>query len=333
MKLIKLLVAVAGLGAVAALAVLLSLTASTVQPAAPVSIEIPRGLGTQGIATLLAKEGVVASRWHFLAARALAPGARLQAGLYDFSKAASANQVLDRLRRGDVHLYSITVPEGSNMWEVAAIAAKLGWFSSAAFLKAAQDPALVAALLPELRPAPKSLEGYLFPSTYRLANGMTPRQIIQQMVGEFRHVWMGLDAQLPMQEAVTLASLVETEAKLPTERETVASVYRNRVDRGWLLGCDPTVMYAAMLEGKYRGTIYKSDLERDHPYNTYLKPGLPPGPIANPGAASLQAALHPAKTGYIYFVARGDGSGGHVFTENAAEHNRAVAQYRRNVGN
>jgi UPF0755 protein len=328
MKIIKLALLAVALGLGVAAAALFTLRQQAVQPASPISVDIPLGTGTRRMAELLSKNGVVASPWHFLAARALRPRVKLQAGLYDFSESATAAQVLDRIVRGDVHFEEITIPEGSNIWDISGITAQLGWFTAEDFLNAARDPALVAELLPEVRPAPASFEGYLFPSTYRLAKNETPRQIIAKMTGEFRRVWSRLEARLPVNEAVTLASLVEKETGVAGERPIVASVYRNRLDRGMLLGCDPTVIYAALLDGRYRGVIHQSDLESEHPYNTYQHPGLPPGPIASPGEASLRAALNPADTKFLFFVAKGDGSGGHNFTANAAEHGRAVARYR-----
>jgi UPF0755 protein len=330
MKLVKIAFALM-VFVVGAAAVLFTLPGQRMKPASAVSVEIPRGTGTRGMAELLAAKGVVASPWHFLAARVLRSGARLQAGLYDFSEEASAADVFDRIVRGDVHFDTITIPEGKNIWDVSELAGKLGWFTAEEFLMAVRDPALIAQVIPEINPTPDSLEGYLFPSTYKIVPNATPRQIITQMVGEFHRVWNSLDAKLPVEEAVILASLVETEARRPDERPTVASVYRNRIDGGMLLGCDPTVVYAALLENKYRGKIYRSDLDRESPYNTYKVRGMPPGPIANPGEASLRAALHPADTKFLYFVAKADGSGGHNFTTNAGDHNRAVAQYRHAV--
>src|SRR5262249_23037128 len=151
----------------------------------------------------------------------------------------------------------------------------------------------------------------------------------REMVQQFRKVYDGLNGAKPALPVVTLASLVEKESAVPAERPVVASVYTNRTAKGIKLDCDPTTIYAAMLDGRWRGTIYRSDLDSPNLYNTYRNPGLPPGPIANPGRESLQAALHPAETKYLYFVAKPDGSGQHVFSEGLAEHAAAVAQYRR----
>ncbi len=336
MKAAKLAVAIVLLALVGGAIAALSLPGTVVKPASLISIDIPRGTGTRGMAELLARQGVIASPWHFLAARALRPGVRLQAGLYDFSQPASAAQVLDRIARGDVHYDELIVPEGSNIWDVAMLAADLGFFSADDFLAAVRDPAIVAEALPDVHPPPPSLEGYLFPSTYRISKKVTPRQIVLQMTGEFHKVWSRLNtglpnAKVPMQEAVTLASLVEKETGVAEERPIVASVYRNRLDMGMMLGCDPTTIYAAMLDGRYKGVIHRSDLDSQNPYNTYQHPGLPPGPIANPGEASLRAALQPAETKFLFFVAKGDGSGSHNFSANAAQHSRAVAIYRHAV--
>ncbi|MBC8165010.1 MAG: endolytic transglycosylase MltG, partial [Bryobacteraceae bacterium] len=155
------------------------------------------------------------------------------------------------------------------------------------------------------------------------------RQICREMTSQFRKVWTQIGgSKADVNRAVTLASLVEKETAVPSERPAVASVYANRLELGMKLDCDPTVIYAALLEGRYRGTIYRSDLDNPHPYNTYRNPGLPPGPIANPGTESLRAALHPAETKYLFFVAKPDGSGGHSFSENLTSHNAAVRAFR-----
>jgi UPF0755 protein len=291
-------------------------------------IEIPKGTTTRGMAELLTKSGVIQSPWQFLALRVMRPGAHLQAGEYRFADPASVWTVYDRISRGDIFYYELTVPEGSNMFDIAAAIEKLGIMPAADFLKAAQDPSLIHNLAPE---AP-TLEGYLFPSTYRLTRHIKAAEICRLMTDTFRKQWRqlaGSGTTKPVNAVVTLASLVEKETGVPAERSTVAGVYENRLRTGMALDCDPTTIYAALLEHRYRGTIYRSDLDSLNPYNTYKHAGLPPGPIANPGAASLKAALEPANTSYLYFVARGDGSGGHHFSSTIAEHERAVQEYRR----
>lgn len=294
----------------------------------PMLLDFPKGTATTQIADKLYKAGVVENPAWFLIARAARPGAKLQAGEYQFSRAASPIDIVGRLIRGDVHYYELVVPEGSNLFDIAKLAASAGIATEAEFLKLARDTAL--------NPAPdrtaKSLEGYLFPATYRFTKGLTARQLCRMMTARFEQAWKDAGgANSNVREMVTLASLIEKEARVAQERPTIASVYRNRLDRGIKLDCDPTVIYAALLESKYRGTIYRSDLDRESPYNTYRVPGLPPGPIASPGLDSLRAALRPATTEFIYFVARPDGSGTHVFSKTLAEHNRAVLEYRRGV--
>ena len=288
-------------------------------------VDIPKGTGTRQIAALLAEKGVVSSPLLFLAARALQPATRLQAGEYAFSKPASIWTIFDRLARGDVRLVELRVPEGSNLFDIAEAVQELGMGSQEAFRAAASDPTPIRDLDPEAT----SLEGYLFPSTYRLARKTTPAQICRLMTDQFRAVWKKLDGRGNPHETVTLASLVEKETGVKEERPIVAGVYRNRLQRGIKLDCDPTTIYAALLENRYRGKIYRSDLDNLHPYNTYRHAGLPPGPIANPGEASLRAALMPAATEHLFFVAKADHSGGHIFSGTMHEHSRAVAEYRK----
>src|SRR5260370_24459691 len=196
------------------------------------------------------------------------------------------------------------------------------------FLNAARDPALIRDLAPQ---AP-TLEGYLSPSTYRITRRTTVQQLCRMMTDLFRKQWRDLerpDRPAAVHATVTLASLVEKETAIPDERPIVASVYTNRLERGMTLDCDPTTIYAAMLEQRYRGTIYRSDLNSLNAYNTYRHAVLPPGPIATPGIQSLKAALAPAETNYLFFVAKPDGSGGHQFSKSMAEHGRAVQVYRK----
>ncbi len=288
-------------------------------------VAIPKGTGTRQIAKLLAEKGVISSPLLFLAARALRPGTRLQAGEYGFSKPASVWAIFDRLARGDVRLYELRIPEGSNLFDIAEAVEALGMGSKEAFRAAASDPAPIR----DLDPQATSLEGYLFPSTYRLPPMTTPAQICRLMTDQFRVVWKRLESVGKPRDIVTLASLVEKETGVGEERPIVAGVYRNRLQRGIKLECDPTTIYVALLENRYRGKIYRSDLDNEHPYNTYQHAGLPPGPIANPGEASLRAALMPANTDHLFFVAKADHSGGHIFSGTIRQHSRAVAEYRR----
>lgn len=280
----------------------------------PVLVEFPRGTSSQAIANELASKGIVENPVWFLAARAMRFGKRLQAGEYEFDKPATPLQIVDKLIRGDVHYYEVVIPEGSNIFDVAHLMAQAGVGTKESFLNEVRDK-----------------EGFLFPATYRFTKGATPKQLVRQMDARFKRAWTeaGAPASANQKELITLASLVEKEAKVPDERTRIASVYSNRLDRGMKLDCDPTVIYAALLEGKYKGTIYRSDLDRESPYNTYRVTGLPPGPIANPGLESLKAAVNPAKTDYLFFVAKPDGSGQHIFSKSIGEHNKAVDLYRR----
>lgn len=294
----------------------------------PIILDFPKGTSTQVMSAQLRQAGVIRYSWQFLAVRAMRPGARLLAGEYQFSGRASALTVFDRISRGDIFFYELTVPEGSNMFDIASNIDKFDFMKGADFLRAARDPALIRDLAPD---AP-TLEGYLFPSTYRIARSTTVKQLARMMTDLFRKQWRELQTSghpPAVNSLVTLASLVEKETAVPAERPLVASVYANRLRVGMPLDCDPTTIYAALLEGRYRGTIYRSDLDSPNAYNTYRHAGLPPGPIANPGLAALKAALAPAQTEYLYFVAKGDGSGGHQFSENIEAHNRAVEQYRQ----
>jgi UPF0755 protein len=292
---------------------------------APVLVEIPKGTSTWQLADRLQAAGVLRRSWHFLALRILRPTVKLQAGDYRFSRAATAAHVFDRIVRGDIYLVELRVPEGSNLFDIARAVERAGFAPAQEFVREARSPGL----LRDLAPGAPSLEGFLFPSTYRFRPRAPAREIAATMVRQFRREWESLRVNAPVFETVTLASLVEKETGLASERGRVASLYANRLRKGMKLDCDPTVIYAALLEDRWRGTIYRSDLDRDHPYNTYRRAGLPPGPIANPGLESLRAAVAPAPTAELYFVARPDGSGGHTFSSDFAAHQRAVAAYRR----
>jgi len=294
----------------------------------PVILDFPKGTSTASMGRQLAEGGVIRFSWEFLLARVLRPYVRLQAGEYQFAHADSALTVFDRIARGDVFYYEITVPEGSNIFDISAAVDRLGFLNGADFLRAARDPSMIR----DLTPTAPTLEGYLFPSTYRVTRNTSIPQLCHMMTDLFRKRWKELvkpDRPMDVNETVTLASLVEKETAVPEERPVVASVYENRLRLGMALDCDPTTIYAALLEERYHGTIYRSDLQSTNEYNTYRHVGPPPGPIASPGVASLKAALEPANTEYLYFVAKPDGSGGHQFSTTAEQHNRAVQEYRR----
>jgi UPF0755 protein len=250
----------------------------------PVILDFPKGTSTQAMAQELAEKGVIRYSWQFLIARALNPNRKLQAGEYQFSRAGTPSNILNRIARGDVFFYELVVPEGSNMFDIASSVGRFGFLKASDFLRAARNPSLIRDLAPE---AP-TLEGYLFPATYRITRSTTVQQLCLMMTSQFRKQWRELQASegaRPVNEIVTLASLVEKETGRPEDRPIVASVYENRLRKGMALDCDPTTIYAALLDARYRGTIYRSDLASDNAYNTYRHVGLPPGPIANPSRA------------------------------------------------
>ena len=289
-----------------------------------VTVDIPRGSGTRSIAAELERTGVISTQWAFMAARAMNRRAILQAGQYSFDKPATAREVYDRIARGDVVRFTLSIPEGYNLFDVAAEAGKLGLFTAEEFLKLARDPSIIR----DLDPQAPSLEGYLFPDTYLLTHQTTARDLVLLMTRRFREQWKALGSSEDVHRVVTLASLIEEEAATDVDRTKISSVFHNRLKEGMKLDCDPTVVYAALLENRYRGTIYRSDLDREHPYNTYRVAGLPPGPIANPGKKSLDAALHPEETEYLFFVAIPDGSGRHEFSRDLAAHTIAARRYQ-----
>lgn len=313
------------LGAVAAAAGVYWLTRPVTVPE-DTFVEINHGTSTRGIADQLTQAGVIRSEYALLAVRALHPGSHLQAGEYEFDGTLTAWQVFDKIRLGQVFYEEVTVPEGSNLFDIAALLDKTDTIEQADFLVAARDPATIR----DLDAAAPSLEGYLFPSTYRVTHKTTARDLCKMMTQEFRHQWKELGGgSTNVHQMVTLASLVEKETAIPQERPLVAAVFGNRLRLGMPLQCDPTTVYAALVENRYKGVIHKSDLASTNAYNTYAHAGLPPGPIANPGARSLKAALEPAKADVIYFVAKGDGSGSHRFSATLAEHLAAVTSYRK----
>ncbi len=294
----------------------------------PVEIDIPRGMPTAEIARLLEAAGAIRSRWTFLGLHALTIGNTLKAGEYDFERPVSTWQVLQKIVRGEGSYQVLTITEGENRFEIADAVAAQGFSTREEFLAATEDDSFVADLDPE---AP-NLEGYLFPDSYRFPRHARPAQIVRAMVDRFRQVLHGLGplpVERSLREVVTVASLVEKETGLAAERPLIAGIFYNRLRRGMALQADPTVVYAALLDHRPLGRIRKSDLEFESPYNTYVTRGLPPGAIANPGRAALQAAGKPAATDYLFFVAKLEG--GHIFSRTLAEHNLAVQQYRHDL--
>lgn len=294
-----------------------------------VFVDIASGTSTASIGRQLVDAGVVVDQRTFRIALWRSGSERLlQAGEYRFAEPASALEVIDVLARGQVHLRTVTFAEGLTRWEMAEVFGRSEFGEADAFLAASQRADLIA----DLDPAAADLEGYLFPETYALPRGATADDLVEAMLAQFRRTFddallaQAAEQELTVREVVTLASLIQRETGQDDERPIVSAVYRNRLNRRMPLQCDPTVIYALQLDGLYDGNLTRDNLRYDSPYNTYVYPGLPPGPIAAPGAADLRAALAPADVSFVYFVSRNDGS--HVFADTLREHNRNVREFQ-----
>ena len=288
-------------------------------------VDIAPGSTTVRIGNQLEQAGLVRSRYAFDLMRYLERGP-LQAGEYRFDRPATVSEVYRRIVRGDVYTRPVTVPEGASLYDIAARVEQAGLATRADFLEACRQTELIA----DLDPQASSLEGYLFPATYRFPHSATPAQMVAAMVHRFRREAAALGLTTDFHQTVTLASLVERETAVDSERPLVASVFTNRLAKHMPLATDPSVIYGLVREGRWQGVIHRSDLTSDTPYNTYLHAGLPPGPIANPGLPSLRAAIQPPRTDYLYFVAAGTNAQGHsLFAATLDEHNHNVAVYRR----
>jgi UPF0755 protein len=292
-----------------------------------VFVDIPRGASRWDIAGILRNNDIIRDRlafgiysqWHFRKP--------LQAGEYLFDQPLNSREAFWKISHGEIFVQTITVPEGWTMYDIANQLDRQEICQRADFLAAARNTSLVS----DLDPHARTLEGFLFPSTYQFKRHTSCQQIVSTMVRHFRSAWSVIAASVPTNvapaEAITLASLIERETPRPDERPLVAAVFYNRLHRGYPLQCDPTVQYALLIKGHPVTNVTPGDLRVDSPYNTYEHRGLPPGPIANPGEASLRAALSPVPTDYLYFVA--DEQGGHSFSRTLEEHNRNVARLRR----
>jgi peptidoglycan lytic transglycosylase G len=309
-----------------------------VEPSGQTFVMLRPGYSSRRIATELQGAGIIRSKeafilWHYFRRRR-----SLKAGEYLFDKPSNIIDIQKRLRRGDVYFHTVVVPEGYTMFDIARAVADAGLGSAEDFLKVAQsDTALIA----DLDPKARSLEGYLFPETYEFSRLMTMHEMAAAMVKQFRQVAsqsgmlpspvLGMQeavaASLPLHELVTMASIVEKETSVPEERPEVASVYYNRLNKRIALDADPSIIYAELLAGTYQGALHHADMSFSSPYNTYRNAGLPPGPICNPGRSSLEAAKRPAQTDYYYFVA--DAQGHHRFARTMKEHNKNVIAYRK----
>lgn len=298
-------------------------------PGGSVFFEAQKGGSVRTVAAGLARQKIIRSApaltlyYNLYQSRA-----RLKAGEYQFAFPTSAKTVLAKIVRGRVYLRPVTIPEGLTGDEIAELLRARTAADAAAFRTAFRETVRVAGWDDKAA----DLEGYLFPDTYLMPRKATAGDFVEAMTAQFRKVfgeaWRRRSAELGLsvRETVILASLIEKETAVPEERPLVSAVFHNRLRIGMKLDCDPTIIYGLKLEDKYSGRLLSRDLKFASPYNTYLRAGLPPGPICNPGRASLEAALYPAAADYLYFVARGDGS--HRFSRTLGDHLRAVENYR-----
>ena len=301
-------------------------------------IEIPRGSSPSSIIKKLADEGIIKHEWPLkFYLKGTGRGSTLKAGEYDFPSPVSPLQVLAKLQQGERRLTRLTIPEGYTRWDIAKAmmqVPELHLESEAQALELMNNVSLIS----DLDPVAQNLEGYLFPDTYEFSPETTPAELVEIMVKRFRDVWepdwtnRATGMSMSVREIVTTASIIETEAKLDDERPIVASVIYNRLKKEIPLAVDSSIVYASKLEGKWRydGKVYRSDIERRSPYNTRIYAGLPPGPVASPGEASLKAALNPATSDYLYYVRNPDrDDGAHNFYSNGADFETGVQALRR----
>lgn len=288
------------------------------------NVSFPPGSGIRKLASELKAGGVIRSSWHFvLMTRLRGDAHRLQAGEYRFSDDMTPDMILKKIVAGEVYYRKFTLPEGYSVYQAAELLEQQGYFRRESFLEKCRDKALLSRLgLTE-----PSAEGYLFPATYNLSRGGSEEQLLGQMIGQFNKTYAaigesGSELRFSRHEIVTLASIIEKEAVSAEEKPIISSVFHNRLRIGMPLQSDPTAVYGVRA---FSGRVSKADIKRPSPYNTYLNRGLPPGPIGNPGRDAVLAAMNPAKTDFLYFVARLDGT--HQFSRNLAEHNRAVVRF------
>jgi UPF0755 protein len=297
-----------------------------VSPAGQTFVLLRPGYSTRRIATELKNAGVIRNASGFVLWHYFHRGRSLKAGEYLFEKAADVREVHRRLARGDIYVHTVVIPEGFTMFDIAQAIQEAGLGSSQEFLTLAKSD---LQLIFDLDPQARSLEGYLFPDTYQFTRTQTMQDIVGTMVKRFRQEAGTIGLHEDVHRIVTMASIVEKETAAPEERPMVASVYYNRLAKKIALDADPSVIYAKLLDGTYQGALHHDDMHINSPYNTYRYPGPPPGPIANPGRSSLEAAMHPATSDYYYFVSNGNGH--HRFAHSLEEHNRNVAAFRRAI--
>jgi UPF0755 protein len=295
-----------------------------------VTFEVEKGQNAKEIAQNLQKKGIIKRTWPLLlGCRLFYSSQSLKAGEYAIQLPLSPKDVLHTLTEGNVILHTVTVPEGLIIQETAELMDSKGFAKKEDFIKAAADTSLIISLDKDAT----TLEGYLFPETYAFPKDTTSEEIVSTMVSQFMHVfddrWKQRAEEIGMsvRDIVIIASLVEKETSLPEEKKLVSAVFHNRLKKGMKLDCDPTIIYVLKREGKFKDRLRTKDLRLDSPYNSYLNPGLPPGPIANPGRDSLEAALYPSNEQFLYFVSKNDGT--HHFSLTFREHQEAVNTYQR----
>lgn len=304
--------------------------------AQPLLFDVAPGSGRRAIAAQLAQAGVIHGAWGFEAWCLLHPRRTLKAGTYRLVGNQSVPAVFAMMARGQFFTLSVVIPEGFDRFDIARTLQDRGLAASAAFLRATGDPRSIR----DLDPAAVSLEGYLFPATYQISPHASVAEIVAMMTARFRQE-LRRDARLAASAPdpapgsptfhrwITISSMVEKETPAAAERPLIAGIFDNRLARHLRLECDPTVVYAALLAGRYTGALHRADLAFDSPYNTYRHAGLPPGPIANPGHQSLMAALHPAATDFLYFVSNGHGA--HRFARTLGQQKRNIQLYLRTL--
>ena len=290
------------------------------------SVTIPPGQGLKATAVDLHDRGIIRNAFKFnLYARIKGYDKKIKAGEYRLKPSYSPREIIEIMVSGKVQLYKITIPEGYNLAQIADMMPAAGLGSANDFLAEANDSALIE----ELNIPSNSLEGYLFPDTYHFPKGVSQAKVIQTMVRRLQEVfnaaWEGRTSEIKMSvhEVVTLASIIEKETGAPSERPVISSVFHNRLKKNMRLASDPTVIYGIK---DFDGNLTRKDLTTKTPYNTYKIKGLPPGPIANPGAKAMEAALYPGDTDYLFFVSKRDGT--HYFSKTYQEHEKAVRKYQ-----
>ena len=293
-------------------------------------LDIAEGASLSEVAERLRRKNLIKSDWAFVWMGRLAGSDRkIIPGEYELRGGMDPSAILEKIVRGEVIQYTVTIPEGFSVSQIADVLHEQRLADREEFLRCAGDPVFIQTLSLAVDHRVDNLEGYLFPDTYQFARHVAPERLIATMVSRFKqtvteeHRRRALELGLSMHQVVTLASVIEKETARPDERTLISGVFHNRLQKKIPLQSDPTVIYAL---NAFDGNLRKNDLSIESPYNTYRVVGLPPGPIANPGNAAIHAALHPAPTEYLYFVSRNDGS--HEFSETLAEHNRAVKKYQ-----